>query len=274
MNKIKLVALDLDGTTLDTNRRISECTKSVLENKIQEGVNIIAATGRPRHSVPEEFLKVEGVRYLLTCNGARIVDMQENKVLYEKMLLKEEVVNMIKIARKFDTYYEAIIDGIGYTEQKMIDNLVEYGWMEHMTSYILKTRKIVNDIEETVLNTKSGIDKFQIVIKDSERRMLAIKEFEKLGAYEMDSAFERNIEITAPGVNKGSGVRKIAEILEIPIEQVMAIGDGMNDYTMISEAGIGVAMKNAVQEIKEIADYITDTNDEDGVAKAILHFCQ
>ncbi len=273
MKKMKLVALDMDGTTLDSDRKISEYTKEVIEKSIESGVIVMAATGRPQYSVPEQFLKLKGVRYLITCNGARIVDLKTNDIMYEQMLNKDDVLEMIQIARKYDAYYEAIISGVGYTTKEMLDNVVKYGWLENMASYLKKTRKIVDSIENTVNEAVLGIDKFQVVITDKVKREEALAEFRRLGAYEMDSAFERNIEITAPKVNKGNGLETIAKRLNIPMEQTMAIGDGMNDYSMVKVAGVGVAMENAVEELKTIADYITDTNDKDGVAKAIARFC-
>ena len=123
-----------------------------------------------------------------------------------------------------------------------------------------------------VTGSSTGPDKLQILFADMEERLRAWDELSEVRGLELVGSLGYNIEINAAGVNKGTGLVRLGSLLGIRREEIMACGDGDNDALMLKEAGFGVAMANAVDKVKEAADYITLSNDEDGVAEAIEKF--
>lgn len=116
------------------------------------------------------------------------------------------------------------------------------------------------------------MDKVQGLFADMKEREQAWQELKRFDSLELVGSLKYNIEINAAGVNKGKGLLELGEILGISREEIMAFGDGDNDIAMLREVGFGVAMENADEEVKAVADYVTGSNDEDGVAKAIARF--
>jgi Cof subfamily protein (haloacid dehalogenase superfamily) len=116
------------------------------------------------------------------------------------------------------------------------------------------------------------MDKVQGLFADMKEREQAWQELKRFDSLELVGSLKYNIEINAAGVNKGKGLLELGEILGISREEIMAFGDGDNDIAMLREVGFGVAMENADEEVKAVSDYVTGSNDEDGVAKAIARF--
>ncbi len=270
-SKIKLIAIDMDGTLLNDEKELTPYTREALLKAIEQGVHVVACTGRPISAIPKELTKIEGVRYAISANGARIVDLMENKTVFEKVLPPDVVCQLLDIAQKYHTYYEVFFDGIGYTQEDLIEKLPQF-LNDEMIHYIMTTRVRVDNIREELHRRNQGSDKLHIVVETTEEKEELVGALKNLGDYEMHGAFHNNIEITEVGIHKGLGLQKLGEYLGIELDEIMALGDGMNDETMIQMAGLGVVMKNGVEELKESADYITDSNNEDGVAKAIHKF--
>ncbi len=142
-----------------------------------------------------------------------------------------------------------------------------------MIEYMRTTRRRVPDVEAMFHEKKMAVDKLQALFRDTETRDLAMKEVkEKVQGAAVTSALGNNIEANGEDAQKGIALLKLGEILGIKKDEIMAFGDGSNDMDMIRRVGFGVAMENGIDEIKEAADYITVTNDEHGVAKAIEKF--
>ena len=273
MNKIKMIGLDLDGTLLNEKKELTEYTRDVLNRAIDQGVTVLVATGRPITGVPKELIEFPGMRYVLTANGGRIIDLKEKKIIYEELVKYEDAVNILKIFEKYQTFREIYFDGLGYTEWPMLEELRGYFRTAPMMEYIKNTRRGIDSIWEKMEEMKGhGLDKVHGVFSDMTEHAKAFEDLKKLGNFEVSNALGNNLEVNAPGVNKGTGLLRLGEMLGICREEIMACGDGNNDLAMIKTVGFGVAMENGFEEVKEAADYVTVTNDEDGVAKAIEKF--
>lgn len=266
-----MVALDMDGTVLTDEKEIAPYTKAVLEKAIEEGVVVLACTGRPVSAIPEVFASLKGIKYAISSNGARIVDIVNDEVIFEKLLEVDETLQLLAVVGKYDTYREVFFDGIGYTSYQMLEMVSKY-LSQHMCTYIERTRTFVEDLEQFVIDKNQPCDKLHIAFADMKERAKAMDDVKALGDYELESAMLKSIEITAPGINKGTGIIELGKILGMKQEEIMGVGDGMNDTSMLREVGFPVAMGNGVDEVKELAKYITDTNNRDGVAKAIEKF--
>lgn len=269
---IKMIGLDLDGTLLNSQKQLTEYTRGVLRKAIAQDVVVLVATGRPISAVPEELRCFPGMRYILTANGARIVDQYENRVIYENLMTVESAGRVLDILRGYDTIHEVFIEGKGYTCKEGLRNVHNYFGEPGMAEYMLSTRTPVNDVLETLFEMNEKADKVHGVFRDLKERKEALKKLNEIPGLAVTAAFGNTIEVNREGTNKGMGLLKLGGLLGIRQEEIMAFGDGMNDFEMLKAVGFGVAMENGHNRVREIADYITVNNDEDGVAKAIEKF--
>ena len=159
---------------------------------------------------------------------------------------------------------------MGYTEESALNRLGDFVPRVPMAAYILNTRRPVENVTELFNRKKLPTDKVQAIFSSEEDCKKAWKEVEDhILDIEITGALCNNIEVNAKGVNKGKGILMLGKILGIEREEIMAFGDGRNDTAMLQEAGLGIAMSNAVEEAKAAADEVTLSNDEEGVAAAI-----
>ena len=273
MNRIKMIGLDLDGTLLNEKKELTDHTRKVLEEAIRQGTVVVVATGRPVTGVPKELLEFPGMRYVLTSNGGRILDQKENRLLYDCPVPYETGVRILKIFEDYDTLKEIYFDGRGYVRQEELLRVERYITNPAMAEYIRSTRRGIPDLWEKMREMEGhGLDKVHGLFADLKEREEAAKRIEELGNLEITASLGRNLEINAPGVDKGKGLLRLGEILGIRREEIMACGDGGNDLAMIRAAGLGVAMANAAEDVRQAADYITLSNEEEGVARAIEKF--
>lgn len=273
MNRnIKMIGMDLDGTLLNTDKKLTDYTKNVLAKAIEQGCTVLVATGRPVTAVPKELLEFPGMRYAVTANGARIMDVEKGNTIYENLLSPETAKQVLEVLAEYDDVYEIFIDGKGYTKADCLQRIDHYFEAPSMQEYMLTTRIPVEDVTETMFQYNRPVDKVHGIFHSVKERNDAAKRLEHIPGIVVAGAFANNLEANAAGTNKGIALLKLGEMLGIKQEEIMACGDGMNDYEMLKTVGFGVAMKNADERVKEIADYVTDTNDEDGVAKAIERF--
>ena len=268
-HKIKMIGLDLDGTLLTDKKELTARTKAVISSALRRGIVVLVATGRPWMGIPEELRNFPGVRYALTSNGARIIDAQEERVIEEHLLSPELALQALEICGKYDTLQEVYFDGQGYAPADKMAVVERYHRNPSMCEYMRNTRIPVDNIAELVKEENRGLDKVQALFADMEERTQAWRELREVSGLELVGSLRYNIEINTAGVNKGTGLVNLGKVLGIKREEIMAFGDGDNDIVMLKEVGIGVAMANAEDKVKETADYITLSNEEDGVAEAI-----
>lgn len=272
MQQIKMIGLDLDGTLLNTKKELTDHTRRVLAEAINAGILVLMATGRPFTGIPEELRTFPGIHYALTSNGARVLDTDHNKILIEQLLPMESAKKALRIFEKYDTLSEIYFDGQGYADAAKLDNVGKYHHDPNMWNYVRTTRIAVPDIWDVIAKENRNMDKVQALFANMDERAAAWKELSELKELELVGSLSYNIEINAAGVNKGTALVALGEMLGIPRESIMACGDGDNDVHLLQEVGFGVAMANAQPQVKEAADHITASNDEDGVARAIEKF--
>ncbi|MDN0061178.1 HAD family hydrolase [Mediterraneibacter glycyrrhizinilyticus] len=268
-HKIKMIGLDLDGTLLTDKKELTARTKAVISRTLSQGIVVLVATGRPWMGIPEELRNFPGMRYALTSNGARIIDAQEERVIEEHLLSPELALQALEICGKYDTLQEVYFDGQGYAPADKMAVVERYHRNPSMCEYMRKTRIPVDNIFKLVKEENRGLDKVQALFADMEERTQAWRELREVSGLELVGSLRYNIEINTAGVNKGTGLVNLGKMLGIKRGEIMAFGDGDNDIVMLKEVGIGVAMANAEAKVKEAADYITMSNEEDGVAEAI-----
>lgn len=273
MNKqIKMVAFDLDGTLLNSEKTISEGTKKALEKAIEQGIVVLPATGRPLVGVPQELKDFPGIQYAVTANGARVVNIKTGETVCESTLSLETAEKIIDVFDQFDCHQEIFANGFSYANKKCQANIYDYFKSEHHAVYTLNTRKFVDSVRMQARELGMPLEKVQAMFRDEESFRAAKNKLDQLEGTVATDAIGNNWEVNREGTDKGNALLQLGKTLGIEKDEIMALGDGMNDYEMIKKVGFGVVMENGTKEMKEIADYITATNDEDGVAKAIEKF--
>lgn len=265
--KYKLIALDLDGTLKNSSNKVSARTKKALMKAQKQGAKIVLASGRPTHGLRKEcdlldLEKYEG--YLLSYNGAKVSTVKSKITIFEQTLSVEQVRQAYDRSKEFSlsclTY-----DGPYVVSENVDDHYVQYEYG-------------IND-----MNGKE-IDSFKDYVKEPVNKVLLtgepdyvgsiLEDFkapfgDKLSIYRSAPFF---VEIMAQGINKAASLDRLVKHMGITCEEVIAFGDGYNDLSMIEYAGMGVSMANGVDEIKEKADFVTLSNDEDGIAYALEKF--
>ncbi|WP_174614300.1 Cof-type HAD-IIB family hydrolase [Virgibacillus ihumii] len=241
MDKIKLIALDMDGTLLNSNDEISDYTQKVIKNALEANIHVVLSTGRWLQSCLPYAKQLELPSYLITANGGEIWTVNED--LLEQHLL----------------------------DPKMVQLMFELGEQTDVNSWMISTDRVWRgEAPENFYDhewLKYGCDSLDTTKLDH-----IVKELSHYDELELTNSLPTNIEVNPKGVNKASALRKVCEKLDVTMNNVLAIGDSLNDIKMVQQAGMGVAMGNAQEAIQKVADFVTDANDRDGVAKAIKKF--
>lgn len=272
MKDIKLISLDLDGTLLDSRKRLSAGNLQALKACIARGVQIVPTTGRTVDGVPAVVKEIPGVRYAIATNGAIIYDMKEEKIIDRRMLDHSKALSILHILEEYPVMYDPYINGRGITEEKFFNHMDNFGLTKELQDMVRITRDVVPNIIRFVEENDSPIEKINMFFADPSLKSQIRERLNEISDIIITSSIPLNLEINHPEATKGKGILRLAEYLGISREETMAFGDGENDLSMIIEAGIGVAMENGMDFLKANADYITKSNDEDGVAAAINRF--
>lgn len=241
MTNIKLVALDMDGTLLNSDAEVSDYTAKTIAKTLEQDVLVVLSTGRWLKSCYPYAEQLKLPSYIITCNGGEI--WTANKELYDQTLLSVEKVEKIwHLSQEIGmNTWIVSTDDVYYDSRP--DNFAAHKWLKFGARS----------------DDKAKLDKM-------------VKELSYFDDLELTNSLPTNIEANPKGVSKANALEKVCKELGITMNEVMAVGDSLNDIKMIQEAGIGVAMGNAQEAIKKVADHVTDTNDNDGVAKAIERF--
>lgn len=270
--KVKMIGMDLDGTLLTTKKELTPYTKEVLMRAAKQGIVVMPATGRPLGGVPEELISLPYIHYAVTANGGRVVDVRNGRTMYECLVSASTAGKILDVFEHYDSMREIYYDGVGYTQEDAVKEIGKYLESPPMIEYLLATRKLVPDIRAKFEEENRSLDKVQGLFVTVEDRDAAREELKAIPGIEITGALDRNIEVNAAGVNKGIAMVRLGETLGIAKEEIMAFGDGANDLKMIRSVGIGVAMSNGIEEVKEAADYTALSNDEEGVARFIEEY--
>ncbi len=266
---IRLIALDLDGTTL-TREGLSRRTKETLEEAIGRGIEVVIATGRVYTSLPESIHKIEGLKRIITSNGAHITDCQTGEFFYSNYLSPESVRLVHGILSERPEFpIEVFTKGVAYIDSSVYEDLEKNGSTFMSAKYVLRTRRPVEKIYDFLLAHEDSIENINIHFEFPEDRLEMLDVLRCLPAVTITSSEKNNLEIGGETTSKANALTELCRELDIGMEHVMAFGDSPNDIHMITEAGIGVAMGNAEDDVKEAADIITLSNNDEGVAYAI-----
>ena len=280
MNKLKykMLVSDMDYTLLNKEKKISERNREAVKKAIEKGVHIVVATGRIYTSA-RVYAKLLGVSTpIIASNGAIIreaaVDNSKDteKTIFKDTLNKEAAKKMIQLSREYGLVCHFFTEDTIYSE-KLVDISLRYTeWNKYLGEEDRVKIKIVDNLEEIFEQEKVEILKAVVVDKDSEKMQWLRNGIEETGIVSVSQSMKDNLEVMNKGVTKGNAVKILAQMYGINREEIIAIGDNENDMSMIEYAGMGIAMGNAEESLKNVANHITGDYQKDGVADAIERF--
>lgn len=269
---IKLIASDLDGTLLTDRKELSEETRRVLDLAAGKGIYIVPTTGRSFESVPELIRSYPGVEYLITANGGAVYSVSRKKRIYQCLLTREAVEAAIAVRKRENMVLEVVIDGIPYAEEEYVRDPIQYLATEYGARYIKATRKPVKDICTFAEEHAEELDSISFVCHYEDKKRLYHSLDKEIPDVYVTSSVPNLMEIGHKDAGKGKTLLWLLNQLEISPDEAMAFGDADNDISMLTTVKYGIAMGNATENCKRSAAYVTDTNENDGVAKGILRF--
>ena len=286
----KLVAIDLDGTLLNSYGEVSENTKEEIKKAIENGIEVVLASGRPISSVEDLANELQANHYLISGNGAIVYDMYKKEVVYDKFLSKEQVLNIVKICEENSIYYNIYTENEVLTKSLNYNTLFYYSENTHKQEEKRTNINILTDVYDYILKANDQkylkvtvCDQSQIVFASIIKKLRTINDIDVLDVAHMSKKIIKSgteevlveycyTEITNKKVNKWTALEYIMKEKYIDRSEVVAIGDNINDKEMIEEAGLGVAMGNSTPTIKEVANVEVGTNNEEGVRETFQKY--
>lgn len=277
-NDIRIIALDLDGTLLDSQKRLSEANRAELERVAGKGILVVPTTGRFFGMMPPAVRDLPFVRYAITINGAQVYNRETDTAIVREEIPLETALSIMDMLDRHDVIYDCYRGNWGWMTAALQDKAADYATNEHYLKMVREFRNPVpelkchlretvsdGDVQKIMLFSRNGDRKIaeeclQVITKEINNRFPEIK---------VTSSTWNNIELNIASAHKGNALKRFAEHLGLGLENCMAFGDGMNDFTMIEAAGCGVAMANAEPELKRVAKIVTVSNDENGVAEVL-----
>lgn len=283
----KLIAIDLDGTLLNSYGQISEKNRNALNKAKEHNAEIIIASGRTTDSVRNIANDIGAKSYIICGNGSLIYDLQKEEIIYDKFIDKKKALQIIEICEQNSIYYNIYTENMVIT--KTLNNNVLFYYQENASKPDNKKTKInivqdiykyVEELENQHILKITISDSNSIIFNGIIRKLRNIKDIDVLDVAHMSrkiikTGTEETVieyyytEITSKNVDKWYAIEYLMDKLNIQRQEVMAIGDNVNDKMMIENAGCGVAMGNSAPYIKKSADIVVSNNNEDGVAEAI-----
>lgn len=265
----KLLALDLDETTLDRQGRLPPENRRALEAAIARGIHVVVATGRAMASISEEMREFPGIEYAIGGNGATLFRLKTGEILRHCMLPEEIPAQVLELSRGENLTYEAVVDGTAHGQQDYIDDPTRYMADARTAAYVQSTRRPVPDIQAFIRAHRGELESMDLVLGDLATKQRMQEKLKTLDGVYITSSVPRLLEISHQNSGKHRALRWLAEYLNIAPGECAAFGNGNNDAEMLRWAGTGVAVKNATEICLGAADYVTADHDDAGVAKAL-----
>lgn len=266
--KYDLIAIDIDGTLIDPYRKITKPVFDAIQRVVKAGGKIVLCTGRPFPGA-EGYMKELGLTregdYIITYHGALAQRTDTGEIMVNHQLSHDDMMKWHDLAKEHGSNFQAVRNDGVYSEQvDFTPKALDEPYLNNMSLRVRTLSELDKDMGFSKLMMNNTEEVTQTLVDN------VPAEYRK--EYTITRSGPDAMEVLNIEADKGHALRELAEVLDIPSERVMAIGDFENDLGMLEFAGLGVAMGNAVAEVKDIADVITGTNAEHGVAQAIDNF--
>lgn len=288
----RLVALDLDGTLLNHQGEVTSLTRDALARAAEHGVVLVPTTGRPLSNLPSEVVRLPGIRYVITSNGAAVWDLGQDPMsavysrysnasehhttepvcLTRHLFPPEKAREVYSVYEQYEGELNIFSDGRSHkTPEGMARVAVRMGkYLSTEANVSVQDGRftVVRGYESWMARQAHTIEKFCMFFDDAAAAQAAMPDFRAIEDVEVVQGSPDNIEVTAKGVDKGEALLELADLLSIPHSQTLAVGDSENDRAMLQKAGAAAVMANGMPQIKALADIVSEADcDHDGVAE-------
>ena len=267
---IRLLAFDLDGTTITEHQYLSNRNRDALIRAAEQGILLVPATGRMRGFIPEEIKSLPGVRYAVTSNGAAVCDLQSGETVYRNLISNDKAMEVQRLLDGYDTFIEYYRDGRAITRSGFQELAkTHFQFPKPKWHFLIKDYLLVDDFGRMIEETGICPEKINLPYLTEGLHREVWDNLESLGGLKLTSSIPDNIEINNGSANKGDGLQALCRILEVAPEEVMAVGDNGNDVAMLEYASCSVAVADGAPSALEAAKYKTGPHNEDGLAEAV-----
>ena len=281
---IRIIALDLDGTLLDSEKRLSTVNRDALARAAAKGVLIVPTTGRFFGMMPPAVRDLPFVRYAITINGAQVYDRETDTAIVRDEIPLDMALGVMELLDRYDVIYDCYRQNWGWMTAALQEKAADYATNEHYLKMVREFRRPVPELKAYLRETAAEGDVQKIMLfsrNDGDGRggrprppasldSIRVELEAKFPEIKVTASTWNNLELNIKTAHKGNALKRFAEYLGFTLENCMAFGDGMNDFTMVEAAGLGIAMANAEPEVKRVAKWIAPSNDEDGVAAGLV----
>ncbi len=275
MKSIRLLALDLDGTTLRSDGHLSEYNRTALMEAYKTGIHIIVASGRSHSSLPEEIISLPCVEYAITSNGAVVYDIKKKERLQVYYLKGTSVERLLDIAEEAGVMVEGFLDGVPYSQCDYVEDPVRFGANPEAVAYVRQTRRPVEDIYSFLRLHKEELESLDLITGIRQKKeALRTRILRDVKDIYLTSAVPMLLEVSDSHGGKASGLEFLAGCMNIARSEVAAFGNAENDLDMMAWAGRGIAVANSPENVRILADEVIESNDEDGVGRWIRRYLQ
>ncbi len=272
MPNYQLIAFDMDGTLLDSQKQVSAQNLAAISRAAQAGKTVILSTGRnPRQFAP--YLDIlHDIRYMVCSSGALVYDAQEDCAIYQNYLSEQTVLALLDLVSDLPAMTQLLSDEMTLIQRDRLERLDEFG-MGIYKELFRAHATLWDDLYAQYAAAPFPIAKCNVHCADTATRaQLEQRIRERNIPVTTAYAETTTLEINAADVSKGAGLVKLCEHLDIPIAQTIAVGDAGNDKVILETAGLAVAMGNATPEIMNIADVVVADCDHSGCAEAVERY--
>ncbi|MDR1388754.1 MAG: Cof-type HAD-IIB family hydrolase [Treponema sp.] len=275
---IRLIAFDLDGTTLNSSNEISPGNRAALEKAYRMGKILVPCTGRALNHLSDALTRLlnelgfDAFPYIITANGAQAYYLPRRELIITHNIDEKTALELLAECRSCDGQVYASFGHEGCTDSKGL--AWETGTMPRMVEEYSEKWYIPITDAEPLIKWKGGVLKLTVNFPSAEAAAKHHWDLSRWPAVSTVSGADGSLEFVKAGISKAHTLGFVAERAGVKMENIMAIGDHFNDLEMIEAVGFGVAMGNAIPQLKEKADWITLSNDEDGLAVAISKIIQ
>jgi Cof subfamily protein (haloacid dehalogenase superfamily) len=276
--EIKVVALDLDGTLLDSQKNLSERNRAALARAAEKGAVIVPTTGRFFGMIPPAVRDLPFVRYAITVNGAQVYDRETDSAIAREEIPLATAVGIMEILDRHDVVYDCYRLNWGWVTAAHQEKAADYATDDHYLRLVREFRRPVPELKAHLRATAAEGDVQKVMLFAKKADEAAAKADLAAIRREVSAAFPEikvtastwnDLEFNAPTAHKGRALERLAKHLGLTLGNCAAFGDGLNDLTMVAAAGLGVAMGNAVADVRDAAKVIVRSNDDDGVGRLL-----
>ena len=263
----QLVALDMDGTLLDGAKRVLPSSTEAIEEALAAGRHVAICSGRCPAMVEVSRDELAGIRYAICGSGTSLYDLDERRLLWETRLDHDALVRILDACEGTDCLLEPFVGSSFLFESDALERMPGFGLGVYVESY-RRAGRPAEDMRALLRDPRTHVQKINVHFRDeaTRERVRALVSDLGLGLVDFETA---SLEFSPAEANKGTGMLALAELLGVPREATIAVGDADNDLPMLRDAGLGVAMGNANERVRAAADVVVADNDHGGVAEAI-----